>query len=138
VTVADFATATDSAHTGAGGGTRAYTGVAEGTGTAHDAEAQLTGEATIEAHAEVAPRVELRISAFGLPVTHEVIVRYSDLQPGPDGPCVVEVVLMSSGEVIISGVGLTAGDAVAHLFEYMLPPSSSEYIDPNGPRDDGA
>ena len=48
----------------------------------------------------------------------------------PDAACVIEV-QTSAGELLVSGVGETAADALASLFEHMLPPSSSEYIDPN-------
>lgn len=96
--------------------------VAAGRGTAFYAEV-LTTTATI-------PDTQPRLSLLGLDIRHEIIVRYSDLQDDPDGPCVIEVLIASTGAVIVSGVGETAGDALADVFEHMLPPDSQEYIDP--------
>lgn len=132
VSAADTAAATDSASA-----TVAHAGIAEAKAEAFDAQAQQTVTATIEASAEVHPK--LRVSRLGLDITHEIIVRFSDLQPDPNGPCVIELLLASTGEVITSGVGDTAGDALAQLFNYMLPPDNNEYFDPSKPEpeDDG-
>ncbi len=71
-----------------------------------------------------------KLTLLGLPVTHQLIVLFADLSDDPDAACVIEV-QTSAGELLVSGVGETAADALASLFEHMLPPSSSEYIDPN-------
>lgn len=68
------------------------------------------------------------LSLVGLPVTHEIFVRYADLQVDIDAPCVIEVCSMG-GEVLAHGGGLTPADALSAMFEQMLPPTSTEFID---------
>lgn len=79
------------------------------------------------------------LSLVGLPFTHEIFVRYADLQVDIDARCVIEVCSMG-GEVLAHGGGPTPADALSATFEQMLPPTSSEFIDmadePGPPDDD--
>jgi hypothetical protein len=71
--------------------------------------------------------VRPRLTLLGFDITHEVHVRFSELDEyESDGACVLEVVT-AEGEVLVSGVGENAADALAQVFERMLPPSSSEF-----------
>ena len=89
----------------------------------------LSAKASLGATSEVSTPAG-KLTLLGLPVTHELFVLFADLSDDPDAACVIEV-QTSAGELLVSGVGETAADALASLFEHMLPPSSSEYIDPN-------
>lgn len=91
--------------------------------------AALSGSGTLTASGEVGAPAS-KLSLLGLPVTHELVVVFADLADEPDAPCVIEV-QTAAGELLVSGIGDTAADALAALFEHMLPPSSSEYIDPS-------
>lgn len=91
--------------------------------------AALSAIATLTATGEVSTPAS-KVTLLGLPVTHELVVLYADLSDDPDAACVIEV-QTASGELLVSGVGETAADALASLFEHMLPPSSSEYLDPD-------
>ncbi len=89
----------------------------------------LSGTGTLAATGEVSTPAS-KLTLLGLPVTHALVVLYADLSDDPDAACVIEV-QTASGEPLVSGVGETAADALASLFEHMLPPSSSEYLDPD-------
>lgn len=112
----------------------------EARGETFDAAVQVSATATIDSSAKVLPRTTSRLTLLGLEVSHEVTITYADLQPDPDAACVIEV-LSATGDLLVSGIGDTPADALAQVFEHMLPPSSSEYIDPDdgpaSPTDEG-
>jgi hypothetical protein len=88
---------------------------------------------TTEVQPEVVPSRPLgssMLSIVGLPVTTEYVIRYADLQPEPDAPCIFEICTLD-GQLLSSGAGLTPADALSVMFEQMLPPSSSERVDPD-------
>ena len=98
-----------------------------GNGATRLADAQLTGVGTVAAEVEVT-RAPKKLTILGLPVTHVIEVRYADLQPEVDAPCLVEI-RNENGEVLAFGGGITPADALSVMFEQMLPPTSSEYVD---------
>jgi hypothetical protein len=69
-----------------------------------------------------------RLTLAGLDATHEIIVRYYELLPDDDSPCIIEIVDGTNGEILATGGGATPADALSVMFERMLPPSSSEYL----------
>jgi hypothetical protein len=85
----------------------------------------LAVTATITAEAGVIPAAKL--SLHGLPVTHEIVVVYSDLSDQPDPACIIEVQTREGG-FLAMGAGLSPADALSNMFERMLPDSSSEAI----------
>jgi hypothetical protein len=64
---------------------------------------------------------------MGLPVTHEIVVVYSDLSDQPDPACIIEV-QSPTGELLAMGGGPTPADALLAMLERMLPDSSSQAI----------
>jgi hypothetical protein len=69
----------------------------------------LAVTATITAEAGVIPAA--KISLHGLPVTHEIVVVYSDLSDQPDPACIIEV-QTREGELLAMGSGLSPADAL--------------------------
>jgi hypothetical protein len=88
-------------------------------------EAHLAAAATLTASGEVLPKTKLTL--LGLPVTHEIVLKFADLLPEPDPPCIIEI-QSPEGDLLNMGAGLTPADALSSLFEQMLPESSSERI----------
>lgn len=74
-------------------------------------------------------RLELP-NTLGLNVSHGVVVAWSNLDGQEDGPCVITLATVSR-QTIVTGVGETPGDALSQDFEHMLPPTSSEYLEPD-------
>ena len=54
----------------------------------------------------------------------------ADLEDAPESPCVAQVQDLD-GNVLVMGLGESAADAVAQLFEHILPPNSGEYLPPD-------
>ena len=99
------------------------------------------GSITLSASANLAGLVDITADGYvetakpqlvvpGLDLSYGVRVLYADLTDEQDGACVIEVQDMD-GNRIVSGVGESAGAALASVFEYMLPPTSDEYLPPD-------
>lgn len=98
--------------------------------TIHAPAATIGGTATVTAEGVVGSRPpRLRVTSMGLDITHGVTVYVADLEDRPDSPCVIEVRNLD-GALLVTGAGETAADAIASMFEHMLPPDSSEYLPP--------
>lgn len=91
--------------------------------------ANLAGlvDITADGHVEAA---KPRLVCPGLDLSYGVRVLYAELTDEQDGACVIEVQDME-GNLIVSGVGQSTGDALAMVFNHMLPPSSGEYLPPD-------
>ena len=98
-----------------------------GTLTGHESVAYLAVTATIIANSEVTTAAP-RLTLLGLDVSHEIVVKFADLQPEPDSPCIIEI-QDSEGRLLAMGAGETPADALSVMFEQMLPPTSSEHRD---------
>lgn len=112
-----------------------YRQVAPGAGAAGH------GSITLSASANLAGLVDITADGYvetakpqlvvpGLDLSYGVRVLYADLTDEQDGACVIEVQDMH-GNRIVSGVGESTGAALASVFEYMLPPTSEEYLPPD-------
>jgi hypothetical protein len=97
----------------------------------------LTGGASVQATVQITTEGEVRpgaskvqLTGIGVDVTHGVTVLIGDLTDEPDAACLIELRDLD-GNVLVQGVGQTAADAVASIFEHMLPPTSGEYLPPD-------
>ncbi len=87
-------------------------------------------DGSVEARPQSRPASPLGLAFVGLPVTHEIVVKYRDLGEPPDPVCLIEI-STREGTVLASGGGVTPADALSVMFERMLPPTSSEAHDPD-------
>ena len=71
-----------------------------------------------------------RLVCPGLDLSYGVRVLYAELTDEEDGACLIEVQDMD-GNLIVSGVGESTGDALATVFHHMLPSSSEDYLEPD-------